>query len=91
MNSSELKRYALLVEDSIRSEFGSDKDVNFLSEYEPLLIAIEDAKNEVVRNPRELTGLSRWLLDSNIRSHPVLSDRLSGFLLLLRGWKLPNE
>lgn len=91
MNIDELKRYALLVECSIGDAKGEDKDVEFLSDYAPLCRAISEAKAGLISEPRDLGGLSRWLLESNIRNHPVLSDRLSAFMLLLRGWDLPRS
>ncbi|WP_153242641.1 hypothetical protein [Frateuria defendens] len=88
MNVEKIKEYAILLEESISENVENSKDVEFLSKYEPLQLAISDAKLGRITSPRDLGGLSRWLFDSDIMSFPVLSNRLSGFQLLLRGWEV---
>lgn len=90
MDAEKLKEYAILLEEAIRYNTGKSKDVDFLAEYQPLVKAIADAKVGEITSPRDMGGLGRWLLESNIRDFSVLSDRLSGFRLLLRGWELPR-
>lgn len=91
MDAENLKKYAMLLEEAIRDNVGRSKDVDFLADYQPLVKAIADAKVGEITSPRDMGGLGRWLLESSIRDFPVLSDRLSGFSLLLRGWELPSE
>lgn len=87
MNVEELKIYANLLEKSIEDNLYVSDDVVFLANYDPLKKAIADAKEKKIDSPRNMGGLSYWLLESNIRDIPDLSDKLSGFLILLKGWE----
>jgi hypothetical protein len=62
-------------------------DVNFLSTYPPLLAALEDAMNGVVRSHG--IGLGRWVFESNIRDVPEVTTPLSQFELHRDGWVFP--
>lgn len=91
MDAEKLNKYAILLEGAIRANVGKSKDVDFLAEYEPLVVAIADAKTGKIASPRDLGGLGRWQLESNIQDFEELSERLAQFSLLLRGWELPSE
>lgn len=91
MDNEKLKYYALLVEKAIEENRGKRKDVDHLMEFDSLFKAIEDAKAGRIDSPRDFPGLNRWLVESNLREVSILSDRLAGFLILLLGWKLPEE
>lgn len=91
MDAEKLKVYALLLEEAIRDNAGKSKDVDFLVDYQPLVKAIADAKAGGITSPRDMGGLGRWQLESNIQDFKNLSERLAQFSLLLRGWELPSE
>ena len=91
MDVEKLNKYAILLEDAIRANVGKSGDVDFLAEYEPLAMAIADAKAGKIVSPRDLGGLGRWQLESNIQDFKDLSERLVQFSLLLLGWELPSE
>jgi hypothetical protein len=90
MNREKLKLHAELLEEAIRLNAGTSKDVDFLLEYEPLIAAIKDAKAGAIASPRKL-GLSRWEMESNIRDVQDVAHRLAQFELLIEGWQLPSE
>jgi hypothetical protein len=90
MNAEKLRLHAELLEKAILDHRGGHSDADFLASYDPLLMAINDAKKGGVKSPRKL-GLSYWEMESNIRSVPELSHRLAQFELLLEGWDLPSE
>lgn len=91
MDAEKLKKYAILLEKAIHDNTGQSKDVDFLAEYQPLIKAIADAKAGEITSPRDMGGLGRWQLESNIQDFKDLSERLAQFSLLLRGWELPSE
>jgi len=86
MDAEKLKEYAILLEEAIRDNTGKSKDVDFLVDYQPLVKAIADAKAGGITSPRDMGGLGRWQLESNIQDFKDLSERLAQFSLLLRGW-----
>jgi len=91
MNAAKLKLHAELLEREIQANLSSNKDVDWLAQYSPLLEALRDAKEGKIDQPRDL-GLARWELESSIQDLDVLSERLAQFGLLLWGWdRLPSE
>lgn len=91
MDADKINKYAVLLEDAIRANVGKSGDVDSLAEYEPLAIAIADAKAGKIVSPRDLGGLGRWQLESNIQDFKDLSEWLARFSLLLLGWELASE
>ena len=90
MDKIKLKKHAILLEEVISSNLGRSVDVDFLASYDPLLSAINDAKKGLISSPLNI-GLSRWELESGIRSVKDVSHRLAQFGLLLEGWDLPSD
>jgi hypothetical protein len=92
MNLEKLKLHAELLESAIQENKEKNKDVEWLSKYPPLVKAIKDAKQKKITVPQELgDGLSRWVFESEIQKNKDVSERLSEFKLLLRGWELPSD
>mgnify|MGYP003601435203 CR=1 FL=1 len=58
MDKVKLKKYALLLESEIEKYKNESKDILALSEYGPLVKAIQDAKNMAIEQPHEI---QRWL------------------------------
>lgn len=61
-------------------------DIKRLSAYQPLAIAIADAKNEIIHEPIELQ-LSYWIFETDIPSYPEFELVLAKFQLELGGFK----
>lgn len=90
MDVPKLKKHAELLEQALRSNAGKSKDVDWLSQYSPLLKAITNAKANMLLEPEDL-GLGRWELESNIRDFPEVSHRLAQFCLLAENFDLPSD
>lgn len=89
MDALKLKKYAELLELSLKDNLGRSPDVDWLANYRLLVEAIEQAKLCVLLHPIDL-GPERWEMESNIRGTPDVSHRLAQFELLLEGWDLPS-
>jgi len=90
MDAQKLKKHAELLEEALRSNAGKSEDVVWLSQYPPLLKAIENAKAFKIFEPEDL-GLGRWELESKIRDIPEISHRLAQFCLLTENFLLPSD
>ena len=87
MDQVKLKKYALLLESEIEKYKDESKDVLALSEYEPIVKAIKDAKNMAIEQPHEIQ-LRFFYFESSIQNFRALSDYLAIFSLLLKGWEI---
>jgi len=93
MDALKLKRHAELLEAEIQANLNKSKDVEFLSQYQPLIDALADAKAGQIMEPRELGDWlsSYWIFESNIQDFRELCHRLAQFENLLRGWELSSD
>ncbi|VVE48870.1 Hemolysin [Pandoraea communis] len=85
-----LRKYAELLDIEIRANLGRNADVDWLSDYPPLVQAIEDARAGRIVQPRDL-GLARWEMESNIQAIRSVSHRLAQFELLLEGLPIVGD
>ncbi|GLQ88374.1 hypothetical protein [Dyella flagellata] len=92
MDTKKLKQCAEHLEASLLSHQGESKDVDFLIGLTGLSKAICDAKNEMIKEPRDPgLGIGVWMLESNIDKFEDISNLLAEFRILLRGWELPEK
>jgi hypothetical protein len=90
MDTNRIRSQAVLLKSAIDAFKEANSDVNFLSTYQPLVVAIDDALNGRICEPRNI-GLARWELESNVRDVPEVAKLLAQFELLLEGWALPSD
>lgn len=87
INQIELKKCALLLESEIEKHKNESKDVLALSEYEPIINAINDAKLGTISMPRKIS-INHFIFETNIQDFSTLSTCFSRFTLLLEGWEI---
>lgn len=85
MNKRSLKEKAIALEKAFIEYSKLSNDIKRLSAYQPLVIAIADAKSEAINEFRELQ-LSYWLFETDIQSYPVFEEALAVFSLELGGF-----
>ncbi|VVD93317.1 hypothetical protein [Pandoraea soli] len=90
MDQVKLREYAELLNAEIQANLGKNADVDWLSNYPPLLEAIADARTGRIDRPRDL-GLARWEMESSIQEIRSVSHRLAQFELLLEGLPIVGD
>jgi hypothetical protein len=84
VNKAKLKMCAQLLDQEIARSADTIADAWFLARSRDLQQATSDAKSELIDEPRQNAGLTRWLMDSNVQDLKSLTRVLLDFVYLLR-------
>lgn len=91
MNAVLLNEYSARVRCLIHASPQSNRVANYFRSNEFLQKALLDASLEMVKEPRNDAGLTRWMMENSGWDDIVLLDAMACFLILLRGWDIPSH
>lgn len=86
-----LRYWAEILEKEIDIHRHNSKDVNALSEYQPLVDSLKRVKDNTLIEPYDMPAAGYWNLETEISRFERLSEAFCAFCILLRGWELPTS
>jgi hypothetical protein len=88
MNTEELKRRALVLEEELKAVSKQSTDVAAFAAYEPLINAINRAKACEITSPEDLPGMRYWMFETDIPAFSSLELAIARFRLMLNGTQI---
>ena len=90
LDKEKLREIAITLEEQLKKDASKSKDVLALSEYAPLVSAIQRAKQGLIDKPEEIPNTSYWDFETEVGSAEFAQTRhlLSSFCLELIGWSV---
>lgn len=90
LNKEKLREIAIKLEEQLKKDAPKSKDVLALSEYAPLVSAIQRAKQGLIDKPEEIQNTSYWDFETEVGHAEFAQIRhlISNFYIELLGWKL---
>jgi hypothetical protein len=90
INKVLLRNAATALEDQLKADAKTSKDIADFAEYHPLASAIQRAKAMQVDLPEEIPGMRYWLFETELAAprYRKLGELRADFALQLKGWKV---
>lgn len=88
LDKDKLREIAITLEEQLKKDASKSKDVLALSEYAPLVSAIQRAKQGLIDKPEEIPNTQYWIFETELNNYFYLSSLFADFLVKLKGWHI---
>ena len=88
LNKEKLREIAIKLEEQLKKDAPKSKDILALSEYAPLVSAIQRAKQGLINKPEEIQNTQYWIFETELNNYSYLSSLFADFLVKLKGWHI---
>jgi hypothetical protein len=93
INKVLLRNSAMALEEQLKADAKTSKDIADFAEYPPLASAIQRAKAMQVDLPEEIPGMRYWLFETELAAprYRKLGELRADFALQFKGWKVDES